>query len=132
MKTWERKGLETTTGVVKDEASTNGDIKMEYSATPEKFSNGVKKEPSSARSTPRRGASSTPVPAGSIGRSGSVRAKGKNVPAPKPYTGKYEAVLRTDDGPPRFELKDLREGVPEAERQWTESVHCLLCDHVLE
>lgn len=131
MKTWERKGLENST-VVKEEEGANGYVKIEQSATPEKFSNGTKRETSSARSTPRRGASSTPVPPASLGRAGSVRGKGKKASALKPYTGKYEATLRTDDGPPRFEMQDLRDGVPEAQRQWTESVHCLLCHHVLE
>jgi hypothetical protein len=126
--TWERKSLETTTAVVKEEESNNADIKMEHSATPEKFCDDVE-ERSSARSTPRRGACSNPVPAGSLGRAGLARARGKKA---KPYIGKYEATLRADDGPPRFELKDLREGVPDAERSWTEGVRCLLCDHILE
>ncbi|KAL2207228.1 hypothetical protein CC79DRAFT_1321349 [Sarocladium strictum] len=134
-KTWETRVIGAS--AVKQEEGTNGEKKTEPSAEPsaepEQFSNGIKKESSSARSTPRRGTSSTPIPtAGALGRTGSVRGRGKKGPAPKPYLGKFEATLRTDDGSARFDMKDLREGVPEAERTWTEAVHCLVCQHTIE
>lgn len=135
MKAWEKKSTYTVAvkeEVVKQEESANGGIHIEHNGTPERFTNGVKREPSSARSTPRRGASSTPVSAASLGRSGSLRGRGKKAPTLKPYEGKFEATLTTDEGPARFEMRDMREGIPEDERLWSESVHCLICQSLIE
>lgn len=128
MRTWDRKCNQ----LPKAERATNGTngIKAEQSATPELGNDiPVKRESSSTRSTPRRGVA---VPRITPSRSGSAKPKGKKGVAQKPYAGLFEAKLVTDDGPARWVLRDLRPGVSDGEKQWTEEVHCLVCNSRIE
>ena len=148
MKTWERKthkaikreeGTHESNGIVKTEQEESPlpyrNVKTEQPETPQSNGNGVAVafETGGRRSSSRQAPSSTPVSAMStpLGRQGSVRGKGKKTPTAKPYTGLYEATLKTDDGPARWTIRDLRDGVPDSEKSWTEAVHCLLCDSVI-
>ncbi|RYP56568.1 hypothetical protein DL771_011747 [Monosporascus sp. 5C6A] len=53
--------------------------------------------------------------------SGSSRAR--------PYEGLFEAAIRGNVSPLVIEIRDLRENVTREEKEWTESIGCLVCGH---
>ncbi|RYO97366.1 hypothetical protein DL765_011210 [Monosporascus sp. GIB2] len=47
----------------------------------------------------------------------------------RPYEGLFEAAIRSNVSPLVIEIRDLRENVTREEKEWTESIGCLVCGH---
>lgn len=74
--------------------------------------------------------SETPVP-GSARKPGRpkkhVETNGDAKPSGKPYDGLFDVEIHIDTNPPKLIFKDLRENVQGGDKEWTETIKCLVC-----
>jgi hypothetical protein len=82
-----------------------------------------------ATDTPSKPASgSKSTPGRKPGRPRKKAGAEANGDGARPWEGLFEASLKTADmGPLVIEFRDLRDGVVDGEKTWTEPVNCLLC-----
>ncbi|RYO96654.1 hypothetical protein DL764_007435 [Monosporascus ibericus] len=50
----------------------------------------------------------------------------------RPYEGFFEGAMRSDDGRPLIQIRDLRKNATNEEKEWTELISCLVCGHQID